>query len=69
MDRFLGQFDDGTVVESVLTVAGGAMHHRYRVVGGALDGREFDSLFALGECLGRVPTGWMPASRVPEAAI
>ena len=44
MDRTVGWISESVRVDSVLVVDGGQPRHVYRIVGGADDGREFDTL-------------------------
>jgi hypothetical protein len=48
----VGWIDDEIRVDSVLTTSGRGYEHRYRLVGGPDDGREFESLSALAEYVG-----------------
>jgi hypothetical protein len=44
----VGQLSEDVIVESVLRSVDGAAEHRYRLVGGPDDGREFTTLAEVG---------------------
>jgi len=55
----VGELSDDVVVESVLRLVDGVSEHRYRLVGGPDDGREFNKLsevFDYARQHGRRPT-------------
>jgi hypothetical protein len=48
MRKVIGRLDDDVTIESVLIAIDGHPHHRYRITGGQQDGREFETLAAVG---------------------
>ncbi|HVU93195.1 MAG TPA: hypothetical protein VHC23_13220 [Jatrophihabitans sp.] len=49
MRKVIGRVGPGVLIESVIVTVDGRPEHRYRLVGGPDDGREFDSLSAIGD--------------------
>jgi hypothetical protein len=49
MRKVIGRVGPGVLIESVVVPVDGRPEHRYRVVGGPDDGREFESLSAIGD--------------------
>jgi hypothetical protein len=63
VSKRLGWIAPGVAIASVLETVDGALRHRYLVLGGPDDGRQFDDLWALGEYvsrLSRLPDGERP---------
>lgn len=57
MTTTVGWIDDEIRVDSVLSTSGRGYEHRYRLVGGPDDGREFETLSALAEYAGTISGG------------
>lgn len=49
MRKLIGRVGRDVLIESVVVTVDGRPQHRYRLVGGRDDGREFESLASLGD--------------------
>lgn len=49
--KLIGRVSDDVLIESVVVTVDGHPRHRYRLVGGPDDGREFESLSSIGDYL------------------
>jgi hypothetical protein len=49
MRKLIGRVGRDVLIESVVVTVDGRTEHRYRLVGGRDDGREFESLTSIGD--------------------